>query len=341
MLIVRAPMRISFVGGGTDLAAFYRHSPGRVISTAIDKYVYVAINRPPLINEVSARYSMTEMVDHPSKLKNDRIREALLDVGIHSNIEVGTFTDVFVNAGLGSSSSFAVALMKGLNATLGRRIDRHEAAEAARRLEIDLVKDPRGKKGEYAAAWGGFNIFQFNPDKSVDVTPIRLDFKRRMNLESHLLVFFTGITRLASSVLQEQKEASQHNLATLKRMADSVLEFRDRLLADDIRGMGQMLHEGWLMKKTLGSKITNPAIDDMHSIAMSDGAWGGKVLGAGGGGCMMFLAPKEAHAAIRKSLLGVAKKHGLDKFNEIPVRFVQSGVEILVHSNSSDRKTAF
>lgn len=334
-------MRISFVGGGTDIADFYRYSPGRVISTAIDKYVYVAINRPPLIRDVSARYSASEMVDHPSKLRNDRIREALLDVGISSNIEVGTFTDVFVNAGLGSSSSFSVALMKGLYATLGRRVDRREAAEAACRLEIDLVKEPIGKQDQYAAALGGFNIFQFNPDESVDIAPVRLDYKRRLNLESHLLVFFTGITRLAASVLQGQKEASHSNFETLRDMADSVLEFRDRLLVGDIEGMGRMLHATWLKKTTLGSKISTPAIDAMYEAGMGRGAWGGKVLGAGGGGCMMFLAPRETHDDIRRALRGVARQYSLDNFNEIPVRFVQSGVEILAHSNSADRGNAF
>ena len=341
MLIVRAPMRISFVGGGTDLADFYRHSPGRVLSTAIDKYVYVAINRPPLIHEVSARYSTTEIVSHPSKLKNDRIREALLDEGILSNIEVSTFTDVFVNAGLGSSSSFAVALMKGLYTTQGKRIDQREAAEAACRLEIDLVKEPIGKQDQYAAAFGGFNVFQFNPDDSVDVTPLRLDFKRRLNLESHLLVFFTGITRLASDVLKEQKEGTRRHSKTLQQMADSVLEFRGRLLADDLQGMGRMLNEGWLKKRTLGSKVSNSVIEEMHDAAMRRGAWGGKVLGAGGGGCMMFLAPREAHSAIRQALGEVAQRHSLNGFNEIPVRFVQSGVEILVNNNSSDRHNAF
>jgi len=341
MLIVRAPMRISFVGGGTDLSDFYRHSPGRVISSAIDKYVYVAINRPPLIRHVSARYSASEIVDHPSMLKNDRIREALLELGILSNIEVGTFTDVFVNAGLGSSSSFAVALMKGLYATLGKRIDRQEAAEAACRLEIDLVKEPIGKQDQYAAAFGGFNVLQFNPDGSVGVTPLRLDYKQRLNRESHVLVFFTGITRQAASVLQEQKEETHNKIATLKGLADSVFEFRDRLLAGDLAGMGRMLHEGWLIKRTLASKVSNTAIDDMYNAGMGHGAWGGKVLGAGGGGCVMFLAPRETHSFIRQALADAAKKHALDGFSEIPVRFVHSGVEVITNRNSFDRKSAF
>ncbi len=342
MLIVRAPTRISFVGGGSDIADFYRGSVGRVISTAIDKYVYVAINRPPLIREVSARYSTSEIVDHPSKLKNDRIREALLDLGIHRNIEVGTYTDVFVNAGLGSSSSFAVALMKGLYMTLGRRIDRREAAEAACRLEIDLLKEPIGKQDQYAAAFGGFNIFQFNPDDSVDVLPVRLDFKRKLDLERHLFVCFTGITRLAASMLKEQKAALPHNVETLRQMSESVLEFHDRLLASDFRGMAKVLHEGWLKKRTLSAQVSNPVLDEMYEAALGGGAWGGKLLGAGGGGCMMFLGPASTHAAIRDALHGVAARHGLVNFKEIPVRLVQSGVEVIFNNSSSaERKDTF
>ena len=341
MLIVRAPMRISFIGGGTDLSDFYHESPGRVISTAIDKYVYVTLNRPALIDEVSAKYSITEMVDNPALLKNDRIREALIDLGIKSNIEVATFTDVFVNAGLGSSSSFSVALMKGLQTALGNRIDKREAAEAACRLEIDLVGDPIGKQDQYAAAFGGFNVIQFNADESVDVQPVRLDFKKRHKLEQHILVFFTGITRFAAEVLKEQKEKSKLNIDTLKAMADSVMDFKELLLAGDVSAMGQMLHEGWLKKRTLGSTVTNPALDDMYEAAMQGGAWGGKVLGAGGGGCIMFIAPKDNHAAIRENLHKVASNHDLSKFKEIPVKFVQSGVEVLVNSDSSERQNMF
>jgi len=324
-------MRISFVGGGTDLAAFYRFSPGRVISTAIDKYVYVAINRPPLIKKISARYSTTEMIDHPSKINNDRIREALLDLKIYSNIEIATFADVSANTGLGASSSFAVALMKGLYLAQGKKIDKQEAAEAGCRLEIDLVKEPIGKQDQYAVALGGLNIFQFNPDDSVEVTPVRLDFKKRLNFERHLLVFFTGITRLASSVLAEQKHKTEKNFDTLKQMADSVLDFKELLLREDFKGLGKMLHEGWLKKKVLASNISNPMMDQLYSAALECGAWGGKVLGAGGGGCLMFLSPLDRMSTIRNTLKKLANNYKLDDFNEIPVRFVQSGVEVILN----------
>jgi len=337
MLIVRAPMRISFVGGGTDLSAFYTHSPGRVISTAIDKYVYVTINRPPLVRKVSARYAISELVDHPRELKNDRIREALLHLGILSNIDVGTFSDVPVKTGLGSSSSFSVALVKALLISQGKKADRGEIAELASHLEINLVKEPIGKQDQYAAAFGGFNIFQFNQDHSVDVIPTRLDFKRKSDFEGHLLLFFTGIARDASSVLTEQRANTERKLEVLKQMADSVLVFRDKLLAGDFDGLGKMLHEGWLLKKTLASNVSNPVIDDLYIAGMDAGAWGGKVLGAGGGGCLLFMAPIDAKPAIRGALKRVAEAHHLAEFSEIPFHFVQSGVEVLLNHEHTNQ----
>ena len=338
MIITRAPMRISFVGGGTDLEAFYRHSPGRVISAAIDKYAYVTVNRPPLLRHVSARYAIAETVAHPKDLKNDRIREALLHFGIESNVDVATFSDAPVKTGLGSSSTFSVALMKALLLSQGKKADRGEIAELASHLEINLVKEPIGKQDQYASAFGGINIFQFNPDHTVDVSPVRLDFKQKSNFENHLLLFFTGIARDASSVLTEQRANTDKKLETLKKMADSVYEFRDKLVAQDFEGLGKMLHEGWLLKKTLASNISNSVIDNLYETGLKGGAWGGKILGAGGGGCVLFIAPIEKKPAIREAMKKAAEAQNLAEFNEIPVRFVQSGAEVLM---SNTLKTNF
>lgn len=329
MIIVRAPLRISFVGGGTDLHAFCRHSTGRVISVAIDKYVYVSINPLPLIKKVVARYSAFEVANHAGELKNDRIRAALLDLGIHNSIDITTFSHVPVKTGLGSSSSFSVALMKGLYAYLGKRIDEKEAAEAACRLEIDVLKQPIGKQDQYAAAYGGLNILQFNADRSVDVEPVFLDYKRRSDFENHILLFFTGITREASSVLTEQKAKTKHNLATLKQMAKQPLEFRDLLLDGDFKAMGELLHKGWLKKKTLASNISNPAIDTLYEIALKNGAWGGKILGAGGGGCLLMIADPKRKQKVIDALKACSLNNKLDDAGELPIKFVQSGVEIV------------
>ncbi len=333
MIVVRAPLRISFVGGGTDLPDFYRQHPGRVISTAIDKFVYVVINRTPLIDKVSARYSISETVNHPSELQHTRIKAALSDLGINKNIEIGSFATLPAKTGLGSSSSFSVALMKGLHAFQGRKLDVREAAEAASRLEIELVGEPIGKQDQYAASHGGFNVFQFNPDESVDVQPVLLDYRKKLDFQNHLLLFFTGITRSASSVLTEQKSNIGKKKETLKAMAESVHEFKDRLLRGDFKGLGGMLHQGWQQKKSLASGVSNSQIDDLYESGMSAGAWGGKVLGAGGGGCVLFVASPDKHSAIRQAVKGLAEAGNLVEFREIPVKFVQSGTEVLYNGD--------
>jgi D-glycero-alpha-D-manno-heptose-7-phosphate kinase len=335
MVIVRAPMRISFVGGGTDLAAFYTQSPGRVISTAIDKYVYVTVNRTPLLKKVTARYHKFEEVDHAKDIENDRIREALLHFGITNHIMLATFNDLPEKTGLGSSSSFSVALMKALLVAQGKKDSAGNLAELASHLEIDLVKEPIGKQDQYAAAYGGINIFQFNKDHTVDVTPVHIDYKIQTAFQDHIQLFYTGMTRLASSVLTEQKANVDKKLESLKTMADSVYGFRDRLMQGDFEAMGAMLHDGWVTKKTLASNVSNPVIDALYDAGKSSGAWGGKVLGAGGGGCVMFLTPFEKQAAVREAVTAVAAKNGLQDFTEVPVRFVKAGAEVLM-SNGHD-----
>lgn len=332
MIIVRAPVRISFVGGGTDLPDFYTRTPGRVISTAINKYSYVVVNAQPLSQKVAARYRMAEQVDHPRELKNDRIREALLHFGITKSVDIATFSDVPVNTGLGSSSSFSVALMKALLLSRGKTASKGEIAELASHLEINLVGDPIGKQDQYAAAFGGMNIFQFNADHSVEATPVFLDYTTQAALESHLQVFYTGIERLASSVLTEQRANIDKKFATLKKMADSVPEFRDRLLAQDFPGLGRMLHETWLMKKSLATNVSMPVIDRIYDAGIKAGAWGGKILGAGGGGCVMFLTPVDKKATVSTAVASIAKQNNLADFREIPVRLVHAGAEVLMNN---------
>jgi D-glycero-alpha-D-manno-heptose-7-phosphate kinase len=333
MIVVRAPMRISFAGGGTDLPDFYRRSTGRVISATIDKFVYIVINRTPLIDKVSARYSFSETVDHPSRLQHTRIRAALMDLGIERGIEIGSFASLPAKTGLGSSSSFTVALLKGLHAYQGKRIDKREVAEAASRIEIDILGEPIGKQDQYAAAFGGLNVFEFNSDESVNVKPVLLDFKTRIGLEDRLLLFFTGITRAASSVLSEQKSNIGDRFDTLREMSESVPEFARLISAGDFEGAGKMLHQGWLRKKSLASNVSNPVIDDLYSAGMAAGAWGGKVVGAGGGGCIVFLSPLDKKAAVREKVNRVAKEKNLAEFKEVPVKFIQSGAEVIFNDD--------
>lgn len=333
MLLIRAPLRISFVGGGTDLPDFYHRSPGRVISATIDKFIYLAIKPTPLLNKFIVKYQSVETVVHPRDLSHDRVREALLSLGItNKGLEIASFADIPAKTGLGSSSSFSVALMKGLCAYQGKAISKMQAAEAASYLEIDKLKEPIGKQDQYAAAYGGFNIFQFNANDTVDVEPVLLDFKKRSLLESNILLFFTGITRAASSVLGEQKTKIDKNFETYKQMAASVYDFKIKLLAGDVLGMATMLHEAWVHKKSLASNISSSTIDAMYQTAIQGGAWGGKILGAGGGGCLFLLAPPDKHNNIRMHVSEVARQNSLHDFQEIPVKFTQSGTDILFNS---------
>lgn len=333
MIVTRAPLRISFVGGGTDIPDFYKRYPGRVISTAIDKFVYVAVNRTPLIDKVSARYSVSETVDHPKDLQHTRIREALIHFGIKKNIEIASFASLPAKTGLGSSSSFSVALIKALASYEKKKMDRRAIAEEACRLEIDLLHEPIGKQDQYAAALGGFNTLTFNADGTVDVKPVLLDYRVRLAFEDHMSVFFTGIMRAASSVLKEEKANIDKKFETMKAMADMVPAFEKSVLKGDFRALGEMLHEGWTRKKSLASNVSNSGIDALYEAGISHGAWGGKVLGAGGGGCIMFISPLEKKGAICEAIAMAAKKQKLDDFTEIPVHFVQSGVETLHNSD--------
>lgn len=334
MIVVRAPLRISFVGGGTDLPDFYHKHQGAVLSVTIDKYVYLVINPTPMISGISARYSITETVDHPNKLQHTRIRAALNELGIKSHIEIGSFASILSQTGLGSSASFSVALMKGLNLHKNnKKLSPKETAEAACHLELGLLSEPIGKQDQYASAIGGFNIFEFNPDESVNIKPIFLGFEVSSKLEDHLLLFFTGITRSASAVLDKQRINIDKKLKEYKEMTTMVPFFEKELLAGNIKGMAKILHKGWLLKKSLSKDISNNVIDKLYESGLKSGAWGGKILGAGGGGCLLFLAPPKNHKVIRAKILQKAKKNKLKDFQEIPVKFVQSGVEVLFNDN--------
>lgn len=337
MILVRAPLRLSFVGGGTDMADFYRYYPGRVISSSINHAVYIVINGTPFINAISARYSKTETVVRPEDLAHPLIKAALLDLGIHGNIEIGSFASLPGKTGLGSSSSFSVALMRGLHLYLGRGIGKEETARLASRLEIDLVGEPIGKQDQYASAYGGLNMIQFNPDGSVMVEPILMDHRKKTEFNKHLLLFFTGIIRNASSVLGEQKTKISEKLETYKRMSDSVFNFRNKLLSGDMKELGKLLHEAWLLKKSLSPLISGSFIDELYASGLRGGAWGGKVAGAGGGGCILFCAPFDRHEEIRRAVRECAEKNGAQDFREVSFAFTQTGCDVLVNNPYTDK----
>lgn len=332
MIIARAPMRISFVGGGTDLADFYHRYPGRVLSTTIDKFLYLVINSAYHMDKVVVKYNKSEIVNHPSELEHDRFKAALLQFDITRGIEIASMADVSSGTGLGSSSTFSVALMKGLSVYKGQSMSQLGAAEAACRLEIDVLKEPIGKQDQYAAAIGGLNIIQFNPDETVNIEPIFLHYAKVTELENHMLLFYTGLSRAASSVLSEQRAKIEKNFETYKKMSDSVYDFRDKLMVGNIHGLADILQEAWLRKKTLASNVSNLTIDDLYQAGLTAGAWGGKILGAGGGGCLLFLASPSVHQNIRESLGFMAQQKGLIDFKEIFVKLSKGGVEVLLNN---------
>lgn len=332
MIISRAPLRISFVGGGTDLKSFYSHYPGRVISATINKYVYIVV-KPDLLDRFIIKYREIEETKHPREIKHGRFREALLQANIvDKGLEIASFADLLARTGLGSSSSFSVALIKALEAYKGRSITKQAVAEAAAYLEIELLGEPIGKQDQYAAAFGGFNVFQFNADGSVDVEPLFLDFTTIGKLQDHMVVYFTGITRDASSILGKQSQSIADKIDMYKAMSDSVYEFRSLLLKGDVHGLAALLHEGWVRKKSLASGISNSFIDVLYEAGIAAGAWGGKMLGAGGGGCLLFFAPPETHANIISALDALTTQEELLEARHVAVEFSQSGADILFNS---------
>lgn len=333
MIHVRAPLRISFMGGGSDLPAFYRTQTGSVISATIDKFVHVVINSTPLINKLTVKYQKTESVATPEELQHPSVRAMLLDLGIRdTGLEIGSFADLPSKTGLGSSSSFAVALAKGLNRYLGRRISPYEAAALASRVEIDLLGEPIGKQDQFAAAYGGFNVLYFKPDETVEVRPVLLGFKERGLLEDHSLLFFTGVSGDARSVLAAQSNSVAEKFSAYQQMMALIPPFEEALHAGAMEQLGALLAEGWRIKKSLSTDISSSLFDDLYQSAIEGGAYGGKLLGAGGRGCLYFIAPPEKHDAIRIAVGHIAEREPLSGFTEVPFRFFQSGADVLLDS---------
>lgn len=305
MIIGKAPLRMSFLGGGTDLPSFYRRFGGAVISTSIDKYVFVTINEK-FDDWIRLSYSITEIVENVSDLKHPLVRTALDYKKLAGGLEITSIADIpSGGTGLGSSSSFSVALLAVLSAYKGEFRSPEQLAEEACHLEIDLCGEPIGKQDQYAAAFGGFNLIEFNPDDTTKVTPILCPTGHMKAFEAQTLCFYTGRTRSASNILKEQSERSRDSaqvIGALNALKSLAFEFAKGLYAGDFRAMGEILHEGWQLKRELSSGITDPEIDDCYERARAAGAYGGKLLGAGGGGFLMLQAPVERHEAIVATL---------------------------------------
>lgn len=305
MIISQTPLRISFAGGGSDLPSYYRRHGGAVVSTAIDKYVYITVSRK-FDNALRVSYSRTEEVESADQLQHPIVREALKMLDIRGGLEITSVADIpSRGTGLGSSSSFAVGLMHALHATQGRYVSAARLAEEACEIEIGRCGEPIGKQDQYAAAFGGLSFIRFLPDDAVDIEPIVLSAERRHKLQSHFLAFYTGITRSASGILAQQSSqvvSDSEKTSAMQQMVAYAEELRQELWAGNVDAMGRILHENWLLKQSLAPGITTPQISEWYARAIGAGAIGGKLLGAGGGGFLLFYAPPAAHPAITTAL---------------------------------------
>jgi D-glycero-alpha-D-manno-heptose-7-phosphate kinase len=305
MIISRTPLRISFVGGGSDLAAFYGREPGAVVSTAIDKYI-ITVNRK-FDRKIRASYSVTEIVDGVDDLKHELIREALKLVGIDGGIEITSISDIpSEGTGLGSSSTYTVGLLSALYAYAGRHVGAERLAHEACEIEIERCGKPIGKQDQYIAAYGGLQYIRFNPDESVYVDPVTCGREVKQRLQERLMLFYMGtFPRSARDILAEQKASTEanpivrHSLQNIVALADRM---RECLLRGELDSVGGILHEGWSEKKKLAASISSNRIDGWYECALKHGASGGKVLGAGGGGFLLLFAPPERHACIADAL---------------------------------------
>ena len=303
MIISQTPLRISFVGGGTDLEDFWSLEPGKVLSTAIDKYIYVIV-KERFDDLIYLNYSEKEVVEKVSDVKHDLVREAMIKAGIKKGLEITTLADIpSEGSGLGSSSSVIVGLLNAFYAYQGKQVTAEQLAKEACEIEIDILGKPIGKQDQYIAAYGGMREINFLPDKKVTIEAINIKSKNRLVFGSNLLLFYTDITRQSSDILTNQKAETQNKRDILQQIRDQVPRVREILehgtIYDDI---GHILHETWVLKKQITEKISNPLINEMYQKARKAGALGGKISGAGGGGFLLLYVPRDKQNKVRMVL---------------------------------------
>lgn len=305
MIVSCAPFRVSFAGGGSDIASFYSKRRGAVLSCAIAKYSFIVVH--PFFNasKYHLKYTRTELVDRVEEIEHPILREALRAHAIDPGIEIVSVADVPGGTGLGSSSSFSVALINALYAHRRKFVPKEELASEACTLEIERLSEPIGKQDQYAAAYGGINLIEFERHGGVTVQPLLLPPAIASELEANVMLFYTGTQRDAREVLSNQVVALEHDslvVFRMEKMVELAYEMRELLLAGDLDAFGEALHRGWELKRGISKQISTTSIDDLYSKAREAGALGGKLAGAGGGGFLVLYCPKEAQLAVRKSL---------------------------------------
>jgi D-glycero-alpha-D-manno-heptose-7-phosphate kinase len=325
MIITRSPLRISLGGGGTDLPSYYRKHSGFLIAAAIDKYVYITLHQT-FKQELIVKYSRMEHVKSIDEVQHPIVREALKLVGVADpHLEITSMADIPAGTGLGSSGSFTTALLKALHAYRKNLVHPQQLAEQACHIEIECLKEPVGKQDQYIAAYGGLTCFQFLPNGHVEAHPLKLDPETLYNLEDNLLLFFTGYSRSAGSILKDQDQKSRvsdrdmtDNLHFVKELG---YQSQEALEVGDLTKFGDLMNVHWEHKKKRSGGMTNPDIDRWYGIAMDNGALGGKLIGAGGGGFLMF------YAADKTKLRHALTKEGL---REVRFRFDFEGTKVVI-----------
>lgn len=327
MIVTRAPLRLSLGGGGTDLPSYYSEYESEFIAGAIDKYVYMAVNRPAILDAVLVKYSISEQAASASGVKHDLVREALMFYGIDSNIEISSMADIPSGTGMGSSGSYIVALVAALRQLQNMSSTTLELASEACHIEIDRANHPVGMQDQLVAAFGGIRHYRIARDGTVSTEPIRLHSSTLSALERRLQLWFTGITRQSSTILADQQHQTLHrnpgvvnNLHHTKELGRLI---HSALVAGDLDHFGTLLDEHWQNKKQRSSLMSDDDIDHIYNLARRSGALGGKVVGAGGGGFLMLLAAEGAETRLATTISGQGMR-------EMPFRFVKNGVEVLL-----------
>lgn len=321
MIISRTPLRISFAGGGSDLPSYYLKHGGAVLSTTIDKYIYIAVHRYFSSNQSLLKYSQTELVNSNDEIQHPLFRECMKLVDV-TGLDISSMADVPAGTGLGSSSAFAVSLLNVLHAYKHEAVSAEYLASTACDIEINRLGDPIGKQDQYAAAYGGLNFIRFNYDGSVNVEKVVMDPAIKAQLERNLILLYTGTKHSASAILQEQGKEMQRldKQQVMHKMVEMAYELKDVLEHNQIDDFGRILNEGWLLKRSLANSISNPLVDTLYNSGIEAGAFGGKLLGAGGAGFVLFYCPEEKQSAFREKM---------SAYTEMPFKFENYGSKII------------
>lgn len=327
MIIVKTPLRISFVGGGSDMRNFYIHTDGKVVSTAIDKFVY-AIVKERFDDLIYINYSRKECVESRDQIQHDLVREAMTITGVKNGVEITTLADIpSSGSGLGSSSSITVALLHAFYTYRHQLVSAEQLAQDACRIEIDILGKPIGRQDQYAAAFGGTNRFVFKKGDLTERTPIEMTTAAKRRFAASLLLYYTGLTRSAEEILsrQESNLNDPEKFRTMIRMVDLVDPFMDGMADGDMKHCGQLLSENWRLKQTMATGISNPHIDKMYATALEAGALAGKVLGAGGGGFLMLIVSRENQNRVFEAM---------KTYRELPFMLEESGSKVIFDDRS-------